>query len=85
MTAARGMMSLNVWSHVPSGWGGGVFVQRGDFPTVLTPSDGHCSGRYASYWNALLLLLLRIQSVKSTRKLQLEYKKLFYCAKISNL
>ena len=29
LPTARGMMSLNVWSHVPSG---GVFVQRGDPP-----------------------------------------------------
>ena len=27
-------------------------------PTVVTSSGGHCNGRYASYWNAFLLLLL---------------------------
>ena len=26
--------------------------------TTLTSSGGHCSGRYASYWNAFLLTLL---------------------------
>ena len=26
-------------------------------PPVLTSSGGHCSGRYAFYWNAFLLVL----------------------------
>ena len=38
-----------------------------------TPSDGHCSGQYASYWNALLFLIyiqlyfLRFTSVHLSR------------------
>ena len=32
--------------------GGSRGVPGGDF------SDGHCCGRYASYWNAFLLMLL---------------------------
>ena len=36
--------------------GGGVSRQKGGHPLTPTwtphPSDGHCSGRYASYWNA---------------------------------
>ena len=35
---------------VPMGGGGGVWYQS----LVLTPSWGHCSGQYASYWNAFL-------------------------------
>ena len=26
-------------------------------PSVLTPSDGHCSGRYASNWNAFSVII----------------------------
>ena len=36
-------------------------VHRGCLPQCMlgyTPHDGHCSGRYASYWNALLNILL---------------------------
>ena len=30
----------------------------GRHPPGRHPSDGHCSGRYASYWNAFLLYIL---------------------------
>ena len=35
------------------GWG--VHPPWADPPRQTPPSDGHCSGRYASYWNAFLL------------------------------
>ena len=34
-------------------WLGGGACVAGD---MRSKRDGHCSGRYASYWNALLLL-----------------------------
>ena len=34
---------------------GGLPLEEVGIPLVLTPSGGHCSGRYASYWNAFLL------------------------------
>ena len=42
--------------------GGGLHLDRGPHPSKqrppeLTPSGGHCSGQYASYWNAFLLFL----------------------------
>ena len=55
--AGGGMMSLPVRSHVP--WR--VWSPRGysiPYPLVLTSSGCHRSGRYTSYWNALLLVLL---------------------------
>ena len=42
-------------------WSGGVAGARGfalrGMCLVDTPRDGHCCGRYASYWNAFLLVL----------------------------
>ena len=35
-------------------------------PPYTPPHDGHCSGRYASYWNAFLLSLNSANSVKET-------------------
>ena len=34
--------------------GGGLPPGGSGNPLVLTSSDGHCSDRYASYWNAFL-------------------------------
>ena len=34
--------------------GGGLPPGGSGNPPVMTCSDGHCSGRYASYWNAFL-------------------------------
>ena len=48
----RGMLSLPVWSHAPSGGYGPSGVQY--TPPRQTSNGGHRSGRYASYWNALL-------------------------------
>ena len=32
---------------------------QADTPQVDTPpADGHCSGRYSSYWNAFLLFIM---------------------------
>ena len=33
----------------------GVYTPGHTLPLADTPPDGHCSGRYASYWNAFLL------------------------------
>ena len=44
-------------SRKGGGGGQGVCLQWGgavDTPLVLTSSGGHCSGRYASYWNEFL-------------------------------
>ena len=46
---------------VPGGSGPGG-VRGGD------PPDGYCCGRYTSYWNAFLLLLNSLISVKTFRK-----------------
>ena len=35
--------------------GGGLPPVKSGYSLVLTSSGGHCSGRYASYWNAFLL------------------------------
>ena len=40
-------------------WGSGV--SPGD-PPVVAPSGGHCSGRYASYWNACLFRKLNLRT-----------------------
>ena len=39
-------------------WGGGGPCSPGKsgYPPVRTSSGGHCSGRYASYWDAFLFL-----------------------------
>ena len=57
------MMSLHAWLPGPMflpgvWWKGskGSSEVKGQAPLVLTSSGGHCSGRYASYWNAFLLL-----------------------------
>ena len=44
-----------VWGGAWS-WGGGAWPQGGAWSGVpgRDPSDGHCCGRYASYWNAFL-------------------------------
>ena len=34
----------------------------GDLHAVLTSSGGHCSGRYASYWNAFLFYDIYVHS-----------------------
>ena len=39
--------------------GGGVCVARGG-GGVRGRREGHCSGRYASYWNAFLSLMIRV-------------------------
>ena len=50
------MMSLPVWSHVPSR---GMSASRAEWvPQVVTSSGGNCSGRYASYWSAFLFIKL---------------------------
>ena len=58
-------MSLPVWYHIPSrgydvtyclvpySFWGGLHPGRGWKPP-RTSSGGHCSGRYASHWNAFL-------------------------------
>ena len=43
--------------------GGGVYLGRHPPKADIlsqadTPPDGHCSGRYASYWNAFLLFMM---------------------------
>ena len=49
---------------------------EGGLPPVLTSSGGHCSGRYASYWNAFLfpkrfvsLLLVKNKQALRSRSL----------------
>ena len=45
---------------------GGFFLM--DIPLVVTSSGNHCSGRYASYWNALLSLVVSDTHSKSKKK-----------------
>ena len=40
---------------VPCSFQGSLSPEGSGYPPVLTSSGGHCSGRYASYWNAFLL------------------------------
>ena len=48
-----GKVMFSQASVILSTVGGGCAWQRG----VRGRRDGHCSGRYASYWNAFLLLI----------------------------
>ena len=43
------------WAGTPAG---SYTPQTGTPPEAHPPPDGHCSGRYASYWNAFLLNLI---------------------------
>ena len=51
----------NVFTPVPDFFQGGVHPPK-QTPPRQTPSpiDGHCSRRYASYWNAFLLLIISV-------------------------
>ena len=60
LSTGRGMVSLSVWYHVPSRMGGLPQVGEWVIPLVLTSSGEHCSGRYASYWNAFLFFLCSV-------------------------
>ena len=44
-----------------------------EVPPVLTSSTGHCSGRYASYWNAFLLHFYGEKFQYLTRSVCIEY------------
>ena len=53
-----------------TGWGGGWQAETspplGRHPPgrqSRPPGDGHCSGRYASYWNAFLFIYLFVQYI----------------------
>ena len=45
------------WSQ-GGAWSGGGLVKGGAWWRL--PRDGHCSGRYASYWNAFLLFNVKM-------------------------
>ena len=40
--------------------GGGSLLQGGVYPLALTSSGSHCSGRYASYFQCILVYLFTL-------------------------
>ena len=46
-----------VWAEVPPGRHPMPIRQTPPWAETPLPGDGHCSGRYASYWNTFLLLV----------------------------
>ena len=52
--------------------GGGVSVAGGEVMSGI--GDGHCSGRYASYWNAFLFLFQIQQSLQLVDSMTEEQK-----------
>ena len=53
----RGCLIRGEWSGLGPGPGGLVWEDLVSGGAWWRPPDGHCCGRYVSYWNAFLLLL----------------------------
>ena len=63
---------------------GGVHIPPGQTPPSLgrhpphwqtpAPSDGHCSGRYVSYWNAFMFILSNFAEISTFLSVQVSWK-----------